>query len=156
MQIMVIAVGHKMPSWIEDGFKEYTKRIPAEWRFSIKRLKPIERSKNRSAESVMVAEATRIRAAIPRNARLIALDEHGEELTTIALADNIKRWQQDSRDIAIIIGGADGLDPLLKKQSEQLIRLSSLTLPHGIVRVLLAEQLYRAYTILQNYPYHRN
>ena len=156
MQITVIAVGHKMPGWIEDGFREYAKRMPAEWHFAIKELKPIERNGNRSAESVMEAEAVRIRAAIPKNARLIALDEHGKDLTTIALADSIKRWQQDGRDIAIIIGGADGLDPLLKKQSEQLIRLSSLTLPHGMVRVLLAEQLYRAHTILQNHPYHRS
>ena len=84
------------------------------------------------------------------------MDEHGKDLTTMALAENIKRWQQDGRDIAIIIGGADGLDPLLKKESEQLIRLSSLTLPHGMVRILLAEQLYRAHTILQNHPYHRS
>lgn len=156
MQITVIAVGHKMPSWIENGFKEYAKRMPSEWRFSIKELKPVERNDSRSAESVMKAEAVRIRAAIPKNAKLIVLDEHGKDLTTMALADSIKRWQQDGRDIAIIIGGADGLDPTLKKQAEQSIRLSSLTLPHGMVRVLLAEQLYRAHTILQNHPYHRS
>ena len=156
MQITVIAVGHRMPAWIENGFKEYAKRMPSEWHFSLKELKPVERNGSRSAESVMEAEATRIRAAIPKHAKLVALDEHGKDLTTMALADNIKRWQQDGRDIAIIIGGADGLDPLLKKQAEQLIRLSSLTLPHGMVRVLLAEQLYRAHTILQNPPYHRS
>ena len=104
----------------------------------------------------MEAEAVRIRAAIPKNAKLVVLDEHGKDLTTMALADSMKRWQQDGRDIAIIIGGADGLDPELKKQAEQMIRLSSLTLPHGMVRVLLAEQLYRAHTILQNHPYHRS
>lgn len=156
MQITVIAVGHKMPNWIENGIKEYVKRMPAEWHFSIKELKPIERNNNRSAESAMTAEAVRIQSAIPKNARIIALDEHGKDLTTRDLADNVKRWQQDGHDIAIIIGGADGLDPQFKKQSDQLIRLSSLTLPHGMVRVLLAEQLYRAYTILQNHPYHRN
>ena len=156
MQITVIAVGHKMPAWIENGFKEYAKRMPNEWRFNLKELKPVERNSSRSAESVMEAEAVRIRAAIPKHAKLVVLDEHGKDLTTMALADNIKRWQQDGQDIAIVIGGADGLAPALKKQATQSIRLSSLTLPHGMVRVLLAEQLYRAHTILQNHTYHRS
>ena len=156
MQVTVIAVGHKMPGWIEEGFKEYAKRMPSEWRFAIKELKPVERSTNRNAVSGMAAEATRIRAAIPKNARIIALDEHGKDLSTVALAENIQRWQMDGRDIAIIIGGADGLDPDFKRQADMLVRLSSLTLPHGMVRILLAEQLYRAHTILTNHPYHRS
>ncbi len=156
MQVTVIAVGHKMPGWIEDGFKEYAKRMPGEWHFTIKELKPVERSTNRNAASGMAQEAARIRAAIPKNTRIIALDEHGKDLTTVALAENIKRWQMDGRDIAIIIGGADGLDPEFKRQADMLIRLSSLTLPHGMVRILLAEQLYRAHTILTNHPYHRS
>lgn len=104
----------------------------------------------------MAGEAVKILSAIPRNARIIALDEHGKDLSTVQLASNMKQWQQDGSDIVFIIGGADGLDPDLKKKADMLLRLSSLTLPHGMVRILLTEQLYRASTILQNHPYHRS
>ena len=156
MQVTVIAVGHRMPSWIEDGFREYAKRMPSEWRFSLKELKPVERTGSKTPETAMAAEAIKIRSAVPKGARVIALDERGKELSTRQLADSMKSWQQDGRDIAFIIGGADGLDPDLKKQADLLVRLSALTLPHGMVRILLTEQLYRASTILQNHPYHRS
>lgn len=156
MQVTVIAVGHRMPGWIEDGFREYAKRMPSEWHFNLKELKPVERSGSKTPEMAIAAEAVKIRSAIPRGARVIALDEQGKELSTRQLADNVKSWQQDGRDIVFIIGGADGLDPDLKKQADSLVRLSALTLPHGMVRVLLTEQLYRASTILQNHPYHRS
>ena len=104
----------------------------------------------------MASEAAKIRTAIPKNARIIALDEHGKDLTTVQMATHMKNWLQDGRDIVFIIGGADGLDATLKKQADMLVRLSSLTLPHGMVRILLTEQLYRASTILQNHPYHRS
>lgn len=145
-----------MPSWIEDGFREYAKRMPSEWRFSLKELKPVERTGRKTPETAMAAEAIKIRSAVPKGARVIALDERGKELSTRQLADSMKSWQQDGRDIAFIIGGADGLDPDLKKQADLLVRLSALTLPHGMVRILLTEQLYRASTILQNHPYHRS
>lgn len=145
-----------MPDWIEDGFKEYARRMPSEWHFSLKELKPVERTGNKKAETVMAAEAMKILAAIPKGAKVIALDEHGKDLTTVQLADNMKKWLQDGQDLVFIIGGADGLDSEFKKQADGLVRLSSLTLPHGMVRVLLAEQLYRASTILQNHPYHRS
>lgn len=156
MQVTVIAVGHRMPEWIENGFKEYAKRMPSEWHFSLKELKPVERTSNRKAETVMAAEAMKIVSAIPKGAKIIALDEHGKDLTTIQLADNMKKWLQDGRDLVFVIGGADGLDAAIKKQADMLVRLSSLTLPHGMVRILLAEQLYRTSTILQNHPYHRS
>ena len=156
MQVTVIAVGHRMPDWIEEGFQEYAKRMPPEWHFALKELKPVERSGNRTAQTVMAGEATKILSAIPKNARIIALDEHGKDYTTVQLATTMKQWQQDGRDIVFIIGGADGLDPDLKKKADMLVRLSSLTLPHGMVRILLTEQLYRASTILQNHPYHRS
>ena len=156
MQVTVIAVGHRMPDWIEKGYQEYAKRMPPEWHFVLKELKPIERSSSKTAQTVMAGEATKILSAIPRNARIIALDEHGKDYSTVQLADSMKQWQQDGRDIVFIIGGADGLDPELKKKADMLMRLSSLTLPHGMVRVLLTEQLYRASTILQNHPYHRS
>lgn len=154
MQLMILAVGHKMPAWISSGFTEYAKRMPPECRITLKEIKPIERGSN-SAQSVMSQERGRIEAALPKNARVIALDEHGKDLTSVQLARQLEQWQQDGRDVAFIIGGADGLDAEFKAKADQLIRISSLTLPHGMVRVMLAEQLYRAWSITQNHPYHR-
>jgi 23S rRNA (pseudouridine1915-N3)-methyltransferase len=154
MQLIIAAVGHKMPAWIEAGFAEYAKRMPADCRLTLKEIKPVERKGN-SAESVMAQERARIEAALPKGTRVIALDEHGKDLTSVQLAAQLERWQRDGGDTAFVIGGADGLDPAFKAQADALIRVSSLTLPHGMVRVLLAEQLYRAWSITQNHPYHR-
>lgn len=155
MQLVIAAVGHKMPGWIEAAYSEYAKRMPPECRVVLKEIKPVDRSGSRSAESVMALERARIEAAIPKGARVIALDEHGRDLTTMQLAQQLTQWQQDGRDVTFVVGGADGLDAGFKATADQLIRLSSLTLPHGMVRVLLAEQLYRAWSITQNHPYHR-
>ncbi|HEX7635571.1 MAG TPA: 23S rRNA (pseudouridine(1915)-N(3))-methyltransferase RlmH [Noviherbaspirillum sp.] len=155
MQLIVAAVGHKMPAWIEDGFGEYAKRMPPECRIQLKEIKPVERSGSRTADTVMAAERTRIEAVIPKGARIIALDERGRDLTTVQLSQLLMQWQQDGRDVTFVIGGADGLDAGLKASADMLVRVSSLTLPHGMVRVLLAEQLYRAWSITQNHPYHR-
>jgi 23S rRNA (pseudouridine1915-N3)-methyltransferase len=155
MQLHIIAVGHKMPSWIETGFQEYAKRMPPDCRVLLREIKPIERSGSKTAETVMALEAEKIEAALPKNARIIALDERGKDWTTMALSQNLSGWQQDGRDVAFIIGGADGLDAQFKSKADILIRISSMTLPHGMVRVLLAEQLYRAWSITQNHPYHR-
>jgi 23S rRNA (pseudouridine1915-N3)-methyltransferase len=103
----------------------------------------------------MAQEAVRIRAALPKQAQVIALDERGADITTRALSMQLERWMGDGRDVAFIIGGADGLDPALKSSAQQMLRLSSLTLPHALVRALLAEQLYRAMSLLKNHPYHR-
>jgi 23S rRNA (pseudouridine1915-N3)-methyltransferase len=154
MQLIIAAVGHKMPAWIEAGYAEYAKRMPAECRLALKEIKPVERKGN-SAESVMATERTRIEQALPKGCRIIALDEHGKDLTSVQLAGQLEQWQQSGHDVAFVIGGADGLDPQFKAQAHALIRVSSLTLPHGMVRVLLAEQLYRAWSITQNHPYHR-
>lgn len=155
MRLFILAVGHKMPGWIETAFAEYAKRMPPELRIELKEIKPEQRSNSRTAETVMAAEAQRIEAALPRGCRLVCLDERGLDLTTMRLAQSLTGWQQDGRDVAFVIGGADGLDPTLKSRADTLIRLSSLTLPHGMVRVLLAEQLYRAWSINANHPYHR-
>jgi 23S rRNA (pseudouridine1915-N3)-methyltransferase len=155
MQLVIAAVGHKMPSWIEDGFAEYTKRMPAECRIHLKEIKPVDRSGSRTAETVMAQERVKIEAALPKGSRIIALDERGKDLTTVQLSQLLTQWQQDGRDVSFIIGGADGLDAEFKSRADMLIRISSLTLPHGMVRVLLAEQLYRAWSITQNHPYHR-
>ncbi|MEN3294990.1 MAG: rRNA (pseudouridine1915-N3)-methyltransferase [Burkholderiales bacterium] len=155
MQLIIAAVGHKMPAWIETGFGEYAKRMPPECRIQLKEIKPVDRSGSRTAETVMAQERSRIEAVIPKGARVIALDEHGRDITTLQLSQMLTQWQQDGRDVTFVIGGADGLDAGLKASADTLIRVSSLTLPHGMVRVLLAEQLYRAWSITQNHPYHR-
>ncbi|MCG1055339.1 23S rRNA (pseudouridine(1915)-N(3))-methyltransferase RlmH [Mycetohabitans sp. B5] len=155
MKFHIVAVGHRMPDWVARGFDEYAKRMPPELRIELREIKPEQRASTRAATSVMAAERTRIEAALPKGARLIALDEHGLDWTTMQLAQQLPRWQQDGRDVAFVIGGADGLDPAIKAQADLLLRLSSLTLPHAMVRVLLAEQLYRAWSITQNHPYHR-
>ena len=155
MQLVIAAVGHRMPAWIEAGFTEYAKRMPPDCRLVLKEIKPVDRSGSRSAETVMAMEKSRIDAAIPKGSRIVALDEHGRDLTTMQLAKNLTQWQQGGTDVTFVIGGADGLDAQLKQQADMLLRISSLTLPHGMVRVILAEQLYRAWSITQNHPYHR-
>lgn len=155
MQLIVAAVGHKMPAWIEAGFQEYAKRMPPECRLVLKEIKPIERSSGKNAETVMAQERIRIEAALPKGGRVIALDEHGAHMTTVQLSQQLSVWQQQGGDVSFVIGGADGLDAELKKNADMLLRLSNMTLPHGLVRVMLAEQLYRAWSILRNHPYHR-
>jgi 23S rRNA (pseudouridine1915-N3)-methyltransferase len=155
MKLHILAVGHKMPDWISAGFDEYAKRMPPELRIELREIKPEQRSAGRLAQSVMAAERQRIEAALPKNARIIALDERGRDWTTVQLAVALPDWQRDGRDVAFLIGGADGLDVQVKSRAELMLRVSSLTLPHGMVRVLLAEQLYRAWSITQNHPYHR-
>ncbi|MDF3036702.1 MAG: rlmH [Paucimonas sp.] len=155
MQLVIAAVGHKMPAWIEDGFAEYAKRMPPECKVALKEIKPIDRAGGKSAETVMQQERVRIEAALPKGSTIVALDERGKDLTTVDLSNLLTKWQQNGRDVTFVIGGADGLDAGFKQQADMLIRISSLTLPHGMVRVLLAEQLYRAWSITQNHPYHR-
>jgi 23S rRNA (pseudouridine1915-N3)-methyltransferase len=155
VQFIIVAVGHRMPTWITAGFDEYAKRMPPESRIQLKEIKPVERSGSKNALTVMAGERSKIEAALPKNARIVALDEHGKDLTTMELSGWLTRWQQEGRDVAFVIGGADGLDPHFKTEADMLIRISSLTLPHSMVRVVLAEQLYRAWSITQNHPYHR-
>ena len=155
MQLIVAAVGQKMPAWIDTGFQEYAKRMPPDCRLVLKEIKPVERATNKSAESVMAQERTRIEAILPKSGRVIALDEHGEQMTTVQLSQQLSIWQQQGGDVTFVIGGADGLDAGFKQSADRLLRLSSMTLPHGLVRVILAEQLYRAWSILRNHPYHR-
>ena len=155
MQLVIAAVGHRMPAWIETGFIEYAKRMPSDCKLVLREIKPVDRSGSRSAETVMAMEKSRIEAVIPKGSKVIALDEHGRDATTMQLAKNLTQWQHGGTDGTFVIGGADGLDTQFKQQANMLLRISSLTLPHGMVRVILAEQLYRAWSITQNHPYHR-
>ena len=144
-----------MPAWVEQGFHEYAKRMPAEHRLQLKEIKPAERAGGKSAATAMAQERGKIEAALPRHCCTVVLDEHGKELSSVQLAEQLRNWQRSGADIAFVIGGADGLDSGIKQGADLLLRLSSLTLPHGLVRVLLAEQLYRAWSITQHHPYHR-
>ncbi|MEI8362460.1 MAG: 23S rRNA (pseudouridine(1915)-N(3))-methyltransferase RlmH [Betaproteobacteria bacterium] len=154
MKLRIISVGHKMPSWVDTACAEYTKRMPREASVEIIDIKPEKRAAGNSAENIQLIEAKRILDAIGKD-YCIALDERGQEVTTLQLADKFKDWQFSGRDVALIIGGADGLHASVKQKADWLWGLSKLTLPHAMVRVLLAEQLYRAHTVISNHPYHR-
>lgn len=143
-----------MPGWVETACAEYTKRMPREATIEIIEIKPEKRAAGNSTENIQLLEAKKILEAVGRDF-LVALDERGTELTTLQLAEKFKTWQLYGRDIALIIGGADGLHTSVKQQADWLWGLSKLTLPHGMVRALLCEQLYRAYSVTQNHPYHR-
>lgn len=154
MRLLILAVGERMPGWVDEAFAEYAKRMPRKLRMELTPIRP-ERRTGRTAEQCMTAEAARIEAALPAGSRKVVLDERGTDLRTVDLARMLERWQLESRDTAFLIGGPDGLAPELKQRADVQIRLSSLTLPHALCRVLLAEQLYRAASILDNHPYHR-
>jgi 23S rRNA (pseudouridine1915-N3)-methyltransferase len=155
MKLIIVAVGHKMPDWINTGFNEYAKRMPREAKVDLAEVKPEPRTTGKNVAQIMEAEAGRIAAALPQNCLRIALDERGANFTTRQLADKMQDWKAGGQDVAFIIGGADGLHETVKKSAQQLMALSAMTLPHGLVRVLLAEQLYRAHSLLINHPYHR-
>ena len=155
MKLLILAVGNRMPSWITEGFSEYAKRMPREAKIELVEIKPEARSSGKTAAQIMEAEAQRIRAVLPAGALCIALDEHGATPTTKQLTQQMQDWMQQGRDVAFIIGGADGLHESVKHKAQQLLALSAFTLPHGMVRVLLAEQLYRAHSLMHNHPYHR-
>lgn len=156
MRLKLIALGHNQPRWVVDGADEYGKRFPPEWPFELIELKPEKRAANRSTESILLLEAERIRAQIPKQSLLIALDERGDQLTTRALAEQLQLWSREAPSATFVIGSADGLDGTLKSEARQRIGLSKLTLPHGMARVLLIEQLYRAISLLAGHPYHRD
>ncbi len=155
MKIWLLTVGQRMPHWVDEAYADYAKRLPAETPLLLKEIRAEARSSSMRAEAVMEREAQRIEAALPPSCRLIALDEHGQRHTTASLAAEFQRWRQDGRDVALLIGGADGLAPRIKQRADSLLRLSDLTLPHGLARVLLAEQIYRAHSLLSGHPYHR-
>jgi 23S rRNA (pseudouridine1915-N3)-methyltransferase len=155
MKFLVCAVGHKMPQWIESGFQEYARRMPREAAIELLEIKPERRGAGKSVEQLLMVEGERIRTVLPPRCRLVALDEQGKQSTTATLADSITRWMKDGGDIAFLIGSADGLDPVIKDKADEVLALSTLTLPHGLVRVLLAEQLYRAISMIKGHPYHR-
>ncbi len=155
MRLTILSVGHKMPAWIQEGFHEYVRRMPPEIKVELIELKPEERGAGKNAQRAKEIEGERIIAAVPAGATLLALDESGRPFSTQGLAVMLSEWMRDAVQPVLAIGGADGLSAAVKERADKLVSLSALTLPHGLVRVLLAEQLYRAWSILARHPYHR-
>ena len=155
MKLVLAVVGLKPPGWADTAYEDYAKRFPPELRLQLQAVKAEPRTAGKTPAQMMAAEAQRLEAAVPRGARRVVLDERGTRLTTLQLADRWRAWQADGRDVALLVGGPDGLDAALKASADETLRLSDLTLPHAFVRVLLAEALYRAWSVTVNHPYHR-
>ncbi len=157
MRVCLIAIGQKMPAWAQSAYEDYAKRMPPEWKFECKALKAEPRGKTSTAK-IMAAEAERIEQAIASlggSTLVIALDERGKGMSSLALSELMQESQQNGQNVAFIIGGADGLEPRIKHNAQRLMRISDMTLPHAMVRVLLTEQIYRAWSLAAGHPYHR-
>jgi 23S rRNA (pseudouridine1915-N3)-methyltransferase len=155
VKLRIVALGHRMPAWVDTGYDEYARRMPRELSLDLVELKPEARDRGKPVVHLLAAEAQRIRAASPARTR-IALDERGAAWTTRMLADRLRTWQDAGDDVSFVIGSADGLDASIKEEAAAVLALSALTLPHGLVRVVLAEQLYRAVSLNAGHPYHRD
>ncbi len=155
MSLTLVAVGEKMPRWVTDVFQEYAKRLPHEYRLQLLEIPALKRHKNANSTYLKTTESDRILAALPKSAYVVALDEHGRLHTSEQLAQRLDRWRSEHAHIYFVIGGPDGLSEALLARAQEKWSLSPLTLPHPLVRVIVAEQLYRAWSILQDHPYHR-
>jgi 23S rRNA (pseudouridine1915-N3)-methyltransferase len=155
MKITIIAIGQRLPRWADEAVADFLKRLPPEFSVSLRQLKPEPRS-GRSAEWIRNAESERLQTALPAGCLTVALDERGADLTSAAFAERLGRWRDEGAAPAFVIGGADGLSEPLRRRAALVLRLSSLTLPHALARVVLVEQLYRGWSILGGHPYHRH
>ncbi|TFZ04838.1 23S rRNA (pseudouridine(1915)-N(3))-methyltransferase RlmH [Ramlibacter rhizophilus] len=154
MKLCVVAVGLRVPDWAQQAWDDYAKRFPPELKLELRAVKTEPRA-SKTVDQIHAAERERIEAQLPRGARIVVLDERGTALGTQALAGRLTQWQLGGTDVALVIGGPDGLQPALREAAHERIRLSDLTLPHAMARVLLVEQLYRAWSINAGHPYHR-
>jgi 23S rRNA (pseudouridine1915-N3)-methyltransferase len=154
MKINLIAVGKKMPSWVDVGFKEYARRMPSELSLNLIEISAVKRTKNLNAQQILEREGKQILAAIPANDYVIALDVRGKSFSTEQLAKQLQMWRENARDISLLVGGPEGLSNECLNRADFKWSLSKLTFPHPLVRVIIAEQLYRAFTILSHHPYH--
>jgi len=155
MNITIIAMGHKLPSWAEQGTDEYLKRFPADWKIQLKALRTID-ANSAPLPRILETEGQKILAAVPTGAELIVLDERGKDLTTQQCAHKMQLWRDQGKPVCFVIGSANGLAPEVKSQASLLLRLSSMTLPHALARILLIEQIYRVWSVLSAHPYHRS
>jgi len=154
MKLRVVALGHRMPAWVDAGWNDYARRMPPAFPLTLVELKPEPRDRGRPVAQILAAEAARVAAACA-GTQVVALDEHGRAWTTRRLAETLSRWRDEARDVAFVIGSADGLADEVKRGAAAVLAISALTLPHGLVRIVLAEQLYRAVSLLAGHPYHR-
>ena len=155
MHIRLVAVGDRQPSWVDDAFTTYTGRFPREWKFRLDAIATARRAKNDPSQKARDAEGKHILSKLARDEQVVLLDERGKQLNSKALADRLSDWQADGRNLCFIIGGPDGVSDAVRQRSNFTWSLSTLTLPHGMARVLLAEQLYRAWSLQAGHPYHR-
>jgi 23S rRNA (pseudouridine1915-N3)-methyltransferase len=155
MRIHLLAVGTRMPVWVTEGYQEYAKRLPRECELVLKEIAPAKRGKNPDIARLCEEEGERLLAALPRDAEVVALDLSGRPWSTPVLAQNLKGWLAGGRDVALLVGGPDGLAPACLARANQAWCLSNLTFPHPVVRIIVAEQVYRAWSLLNNHPYHR-
>jgi len=155
MKIYLIAIGTKMPAWVTHAYQDYAQRMPRECHVILKEIPAEKRTKNSDLNKIKIKEASKLIAAIPRNCHTLALDVQGQQWSTEMLADHLTSWMMSGQDIALLVGGPEGLTNDVRRQVKQLWSLSTLTFPHPLVRVVLAEQLYRAWSITANHPYHR-
>jgi 23S rRNA (pseudouridine1915-N3)-methyltransferase len=154
MKFIICAVGHKMPQWVAAGFQEYAKRMPREAAIELLEIKPEKRA-GMTVEQLLDVEANRILAALPARCRLVAMDERGRQCSTVKFAESVAGWMRAGGDTVFIIGGADGLAPAIKNAADEVLALSTLTMPHAMARIVLAEQLYRTVSLIKGHPYHR-
>ena len=154
MKLRVVALGHRMPAWVTAGWDDYARRMPPEFALELVELKPEPRDRGKTVQQMLAAEALRITAAC-KDMRIVALDEQGQQWTTRRLAESLSTWREEASNTAFVIGSADGLSSDIKRKASAVVALSALTLPHGLVRIVVAEQLYRAVSLLSGHPYHR-
>ena len=155
MKLILIAVGSKMPSWVQSGYEEYARRFPRDLALELIEIPAGKRGKNADIKRILEQEGEKMLAAVPRGSRIVTLEVTGDNLSSPQLATRLTQWQLDSRDVCLLVGGPEGLAPACIAASEEKWSLSALTLPHPLVRVVLAESLYRAWSICTNHPYHR-
>jgi len=155
MRIFLIAIGNRMPNWVVEAYGEYSKRMPNEFKLELIEVNAIRAAKNLDTKTRMKKEATALLSVIPKNCRVILLDGEGQQWSTAELAQNLDKWSNTGQNIALLVGGPDGHDDKCKQTASQSWSLSRLTFPHPFVRVMIAEQLYRASCILRNHPYHK-
>lgn len=156
MHIRLLAVGDRQPSWVDDAFGIYSERFPREWKFRLDVIPTVRRNKNDKSRQAMEAEGELITAKLSQTEQVVLLDERGKQLTSKSLASKLSDWQSDGRDLCFVIGGPDGVSDTVRQRADMMWSLSELTLPHGMVRALLSEQLYRAWSLQTGHPYHRD
>jgi len=156
VHIRLLAVGDRQPSWVDDAFGIYTERFPREWKFQLDTIATVRRNKNDKSRQAMEAEGELITAKLNQTEQVVLLDERGKQLTSKSLASKLSDWQSDGRDLCFVIGGPDGVSDSVRQRADMMWSLSQLTLPHGMARALLSEQLYRAWSLQTGHPYHRD